>query len=1416
MLSSLQYRYVNFWRRSFHESSSALKIKNLPNLIKLQMDSYVRFLSGIGGIESGLSRVISSVFPIDDKRSSIEFISVSVGEPRYTRDECIKLGAVYTVPMRVVLRLIIWDRTVNSVELDDAKNVRSVLDIKEQEVYFGDIPMMTENGTFIINGTEKVVVSQMHRSPGVFFDHDLSKASVLGTMSSYSARIIPYRGAWLDFEFDGKDNIYFRIDKKRKLPVTTLLRALGYSDDEIISSFYDNVVYFRVDESKWKTEFCPEKFNGDRLKFDLINADDNKVVLPSGSRLSKKLAVRLYDKGLKFHLVNIANLSGFFLGDRISEFDLDIGYKINYEFFEKCNEKAIDVVHLLHSSNSITCVSTICDTLVIDKNKSKKKALTEIYKVIRAGEVVVPVDVAESILYSSLFDSDKYDLLEVGRVKMNARLALDEDLNNTVLTKNDIISVIRELIAVADGRGCVDDIDHLGNRRVRCVGEFIENYVRKGLLRLRKSILERIATTANVASMMPYDVINAKPLISAVKDFFLSSQLSQFMDQTNPLSEITHKRRLSALGPGGVSRERVGFEIRDIHYTHSGRICPVETPEGQNIGLISSLAMYARINKHGFIEAPYYRVTDGLVGDNIIYMSAIEDESYVIAPGDIKLDKNNCIIDEFVSCRRAGEFVTCERSEVDLVDFSAQQYLSVAACLIPALEHNEPTRTLMGCNMQRQAVPLIKPEAPFIGTGVEQIVAVGCGSVITANRSGIVDLVDSKKIVIRVADSSNDDECIGVDLYQMYKFSRTNHNTCITQKPFVKVGDVIKKGDIIADGAPTDRGDLSLGRNVLVAFASWNGYNYEDSILVSERLIHDDVFTSIHIEEFECVVRDTRLGPEEITRDIPNVSDDAIMHLDELGIVNLGANVSAGNVLVGKVAPKGDGPVSPEEKLLRAVFGDRATGVRDTSLYTSPGVSGTVIDVQICQRKGLEKDQRCILIEKAEVGSLRKNRDDTIFILSNALYSGLRPLLLGTNILHNSKTCVITEDILNSTHQQEWFNFVFKDEKVVSKVSFLQAQLKNLVSEVEENFKSKMLKMKEGSELLQSGALKVIKVFIAVKRQLQAGDKMSGRHGNKGVVSKVLPIEDMPYLPDGRIVDVVLSPLGVPSRMNVGQILETHLGWSCVNIAKHIGELADKVVINASSVVSETNDKIDSCDDKLLDLGGSETVGFSNVIEVKNSYDSATVGELRKYLLSVYSGSKKIEETLECMDDEALMQSASFLRRGVYFASPAFEGPTEEQMTDLMKLSGVDISGKEWLIDGCTGSRFAEKITVGYLYLLKLHHLVDNKIHSRSVGSYSLVTQQPLGGKAHFGGQRIGEMEVWALEAYGASNVLLEMLTVKSDDTLGRVSAYSSIIKGDQKFDYHLPESFNVLINELKALCINMELHSDSNCSDYV
>ncbi|SKA11814.1 DNA-directed RNA polymerase subunit beta [Consotaella salsifontis] len=1340
------------------------EVAEMPNLIEVQKASYDQFLmvdepKG-GRPEEGLQAVFKSVFPITDfsGQAMLEFVKYEFEAPKFDVDECRQRDLTYAAPLKVTLRLIVFD-------IDEDTGSKSIKDIKEQDVYMGDMPLMTMNGTFIVNGTERVIVSQMHRSPGVFFDHDKGKSHSSGKLL-FAARVIPYRGSWLDIEFDAKDVVYARIDRRRKIPVSSLLMALGMDGEEILSTFYD-VVKFERDADGWRIPFSMERVRGQKAIADMVDADSGEILVEAGKKVTAKLARQMKEKGVKAIRAVEEDLFGNYLAEDIvnyatGEVYLEAGDEIDEKTLKVLIDAGYDEISVLDIDH-VTVGAYIRNTLAADKNESRQDALFDIYRVMRPGEPPT-IETAEAMFQSLFFDAERYDLSAVGRVKMNMRLDVKAEDTVRVLRKEDILAVVKTLVELRDGKGEIDDIDNLGNRRVRSVGELMENQYRVGLLRMERAIKERMSSV-EIDTVMPQDLINAKPAAAAVREFFGSSQLSQFMDQTNPLSEITHKRRLSALGPGGLTRERAGFEVRDVHPTHYGRICPIETPEGPNIGLINSLATFARVNKYGFIESPYRRIIDGRVSNEVVYLSAMEESKHYVAQANAVLTDEGKFQNEFVVCRHQGEVMMTPRDNVDLMDVSPKQLVSVAAALIPFLENDDANRALMGSNMQRQAVPLVRAEAPFVGTGMEPVVARDSGAAIAARRTGVVDQVDATRIVIRATEDLEAGKS-GVDIYRLMKFQRSNQNTCINQRPLVVVGDRIRKGDIIADGPSTDLGDLALGRNVLVAFMPWNGYNYEDSILLSERIVAEDVFTSIHIEEFEVMARDTKLGPEEITRDIPNVSEEALKNLDEAGIVYIGAEVQPGDILVGKITPKGESPMTPEEKLLRAIFGEKASDVRDTSSRMPPGAYGTVVEVRVFNRHGVEKDERAMAIEREEIERLAKDRDDEQAILDRNVYGRLVEMLNGKAAVSGPKGfrkgSELSPDAMAEYPRSQWWMFAVEDEKLQGELEALRGQYDESKKMLEQRFMDKVEKVQRGDEL-PPGVMKQVKVFVAVKRKIQPGDKMAGRHGNKGVVSRILPAEDMPFTADGTHVDIVLNPLGVPSRMNVGQILETHLGWACAGMGKKVGEMLEAY---------------------------------------QQSHD---VSPLRSGLVEIL-GDNDRNEPVKTYDEDSVVTLAKQMKKGVSIATPVFDGAHEEDIVHMLEKAGLNGSGQVTLYDGRTGEAFDRQVTVGYIYMLKLHHLVDDKIHARSIGPYSLVTQQPLGGKAQFGGQRFGEMEVWALEAYGAAYTLQEMLTVKSDDVAGRTKVYEAIVRGDDAFESGIPESFNVLVKEMRSLGLDVEL----------
>ncbi|WP_243369608.1 DNA-directed RNA polymerase subunit beta [Geotalea sp. SG265] len=1345
------------------------KIIDIPNLIDIQKNSYKRFLQLDVPAEarknSGLEAVFKSVFPIKDfsETASLEYVSYSLGIPKYDVEECHQRGMTFAAPMKVKVRLVVWD-------VNKEPSTRSIRDIKEQEVYFGEIPLMTENGTFIINGTERVIVSQLHRSPGVFYDHDKGKTHSSGKVL-YSARVIPYRGSWLDFEFDHKDILYVRIDRRRKMPATVLLKALGYSTDELLNFFYKSEEINFAGENLTKVA-DPELLTNQKAAIDIVDSATGEVLVKANRKFTKAAIRKMAEHGIKSIPITIEELVG-----KISSHDIvdpstgEIIAECNEELtqakLEEIKSKGIDIFKVLFIDN-LHVTSSFRDTILIDKIGSTDDALIEIYRRLRPGDPPT-LKSALSLFENLFFNPERYDLSAVGRLKLNYKLGLQVPLDCMTLTREDVLEVVRYLIDLKNGKGNIDDIDHLGNRRVRAVGELLENQYRIGLVRMERAIKERMSLQ-EVENLMPHDLINSKPVSAVVKEFFGSSQLSQFMDQTNPLSEVTHKRRLSALGPGGLTRERAGFEVRDVHPTHYGRVCPIETPEGPNIGLIASLSTYARINEHGFVETPYRLVNEGKVTNEVKFFSALEEEGHAIAQANAEVDADGRFVADYISARKSGEFVLVGKDELELMDVAPMQLVSVAASLIPFLENDDANRALMGSNMQRQAVPLLRADSPLVGTGMERVVARDSGVSAVARHNGVVESVDASRIVVKIDEDEYDETGTGVDIYNLIKFARSNQNTCINQRPVVKIGDHVKHGDVIADGPSTDMGELALGQNVLVAFMPWGGYNFEDSILISERLVKDDRYTSIHIEEFECVARDTKLGKEEITADIPNLGEETLKDLDESGIIRIGAEVRPGDILIGKITPKGETQLSPEEKLLRAIFGEKAGDVRDTSLRVPPGVEGTVIGAKIFSRKGADKDARTDAIEQAEEKKLRKDEQDEIRIIRESAVSKLKKLLIGKTAAvkvegKDGKVLIvkgkaITEEALSSIPIDRWDEIsVAGDETTDDKVAQVLSTLNQQIDIIKYVFDDKVQKLKRGDDL-PPGVIKMVKVYIAIKRKLQVGDKMAGRHGNKGVVSRILPEEDMPYLEDGRPVEIVLNPLGVPSRMNVGQILETHLGWAAKGIGWQIEEMLEK---------------------------------------------NSPKTKIKTYLKEVY-GNKEMNKFLDTLGDEELENVAKRLKRGVPMASPVFEGSSEESIQEMLGKAGAAHAAQVTLYDGKSGVPFKHKVTVGVMYVLKLHHLVDDKIHARSIGPYSLVTQQPLGGKAQFGGQRLGEMEVWAMEAYGAAYALQEFLTVKSDDVAGRTRMYEAIVKGKHTLEPGLPESFNVLIKELQSLGLDVEL----------
>jgi DNA-directed RNA polymerase subunit beta len=1353
------------------------EVLEMPNLIEVQKSSYDLFLRSGDAPQpmdgEGINGVFQSVFPIKDfnETAVLEFVKYELEKPKYDVEECQQRDMTYSAPLKVTLRLIVFD-------VDEDTGAKSVKDIKEQDVFMGDMPLMTQNGTFIVNGTERVIVSQMHRSPGVFFDHDKGKTHSSGKLL-FACRIIPYRGSWLDFEFDAKDLVFARIDRRRKLPVTTLLYALGMDQEAIMNAYYTTIDYaFDKKANGWVTKFFPERVRGTRPTYDLVDAATGEIIAAAGDKVTPRTVKKLIDEGKVANLlVPYRHIVGKYaardiINEETGAIYVEAGDELTLEMDRDGTVIGGTVKDLMDAGimnipvldiDNINVGPYIRNTMASDKNMGRDTALMDIYRVMRPGEPPT-VDAASALFDTLFFDSERYDLSAVGRVKMNMRLDLGKPDTQRTLDRDDIVACIKALVELRDGKGDIDDIDHLGNRRVRSVGELMENQYRVGLLRMERAIKERMSSV-EIDTVMPQDLINAKPAAAAVREFFGSSQLSQFMDQTNPLSEVTHKRRLSALGPGGLTRERAGFEVRDVHPTHYGRMCPIETPEGPNIGLINSLATFARVNKYGFIETPYRKVVDGKVTDDVQYMSATEEMRHTVAQANARMNPDGSFANELVSTRQSGDYMLAPRASVDLIDVSPKQLVSVAASLIPFLENDDANRALMGSNMQRQAVPLLQAEAPLVGTGIEEVVARDSGAAIMARRAGIIDQVDAARIVVRATEDLELGDA-GVDIYRMRKFQRSNQNTCINQRPLVKVGDRVNKGQVIADGPSTDMGELALGKNVVVAFMPWNGYNYEDSILISERIVRDDVFTSIHIEEFEVAARDTKLGPEEITRDIPNVGEEALRNLDEAGIVYIGAEVGPGDILVGKITPKGESPMTPEEKLLRAIFGEKASDVRDTSLRLPPGDFGTIVEVRVFNRHGVEKDERALQIEREEVARLGRDRDDELAILDRNIYARLWSMIEGKKAVKGPRGfkagSVISTETVAELSRGQWWQLALEDEDDAKIVEALNEQYEVQKRTLDARFEDKVEKVRRGDDL-PPGVMKMVKVFVAVKRKLQPGDKMAGRHGNKGVISKVVPMEDMPFLADGTPVDFCLNPLGVPSRMNVGQILETHMGWAARGLGIQIDEALS---------------------------------------EYRRSGDLTPVKEAMR----IAYGDDVYDEGIVGMDEERLIEAASSVVKGVPIATPVFDGAKEADVNESLRKAGFDTSGQSILFDGRTGEQFSRPVTVGVKYLLKLHHLVDDKIHARSTGPYSLVTQQPLGGKAQFGGQRFGEMEVWALEAYGAAYTLQEMLTVKSDDVAGRTKVYESIVKGEDNFEAGVPESFNVLVKEVRGLGLNMEL----------
>jgi len=1352
-------------RKNFGKLTEGLSI---PNLIEVQKNSYTEFLSSksihinIDELNKGIHKTFVSIFPIEDgnDKATLEYISYKLEKPKFDVLECKQRSLTYSGSLKAILRLVVYD-------IDPDTNTKQILSAKEQEVFIGELPLMTSSGTFVVNGVERVVVHQMHRSPGVFFDHDKGKTHSSGKLL-FNCRIIPGRGSWLDFEFDPKDILYFRIDRKKKLPITTLLYALGVKRDQVIETYYSqNQFTFNKESKMWSTKFIPENYKRPiKLAHDLIDAKSNKKFLNKGDKLNLLIANKLKEKGLGNILISNSEIIGKYIAHDIKEKSGEFIIRSGFDITEEILEKIIfDEIYSLKLVNidPINKGPYLLETLKAEKNIDKNEALNDIYRILRPGEAPT-IEIAEQVFQNLYFTKERYDLSEVGRVKLNAKLNLQTDIKDTVLHKEDILAIIQFMLDLRDGKGEVDDIDHLGNRRVRSVGELVENQFRIGLLRMERTVKEKMSTFLEIESAMPQDLINAKPITTSLKDFFATSALSQFMDQTNPLSEITHKRRVSALGPGGLTRERAGFEVRDVHPTHYGRICPIETPEGPNIGLINSLATFSRVNKYGYIESPYKKIINSKVSKEINYLSAIEEEKFTIAQANSPINKDGTFEEELVSCRKNLNFLLSNRDSVDYIDVSPKQLVSVAAALIPFLENDDANRALMGSNMMRQAVPLLKPESPLVGTGMESDVALDSEVTIVAKRNGVVDKIDGKRIVVK-ATNDKDLSQSGVDIYNLSKFKRSNQNTCINQKPLVKVGDIIRTGDIIADGPATKLGELALGKNVTVAFMPWQGYNFEDSILISERCVTDDVFTSIHIEEYEAMARDTKLGAEEVTRDIPNVSDESLRNLDESGIIYVGAEVKPGDILVGKVTPKSETSSSPEEKLLRSIFGEKATDVRDSSLKLKSGGAGVVIDVRVFNRHGIEKDERSVAIERSEIELVQEDKLVEEEILNRNIK--LRAVDLLKNQKANkdhkaiSANTLIQVEQLSELNLKDIWKLSFSDDKLNQNLLKLKKQFDDASEDIKLRFEDKVIKIRQGDDLLPT-VMKVVKVFVAVKRRLMPGDKMAGRHGNKGVVSKIIPVQDMPYMANGKPVDIVLNPLGVPSRMNVGQILETHLGWAC-------SELGDQIK------------------------------------EYLRNFEK-TIDEVKKKLKTIY-GSEYYENIVTKLNKKELFELIQNISNGVPIATPVFDGASTGDINNMLDLANLPSSGQTTLWDGLTGEKFDRPVTVGIIYMLKLNHLVEDKIHARSTGPYSLVTQQPLGGKAQLGGQRFGEMEVWALEAYGASYTLQEILTVKSDDVAGRTKVYETIVKGNNNFESGVPESFNVLIKEIRALGLNIELN---------
>ncbi|MET0088578.1 MAG: DNA-directed RNA polymerase subunit beta [Candidatus Thiodiazotropha sp.] len=1347
-------------RKDFGKRPSILEV---PFLLATQIDSYRSFLQdGVPANERedvGLHAAFKSVMPITSYsgHAVLEYVNYKLGEPVFDVRECQLRGTTYAAPLRVLVRLVIYDKEAPA-------GSKVVKDIREQEVYMGELPLMTDTGTFVINGTERVIVSQLHRSPGVFFDHDRGKTHSSGKLL-FSARVIPYRGSWLDFEFDPKDNVFVRIDRRRKLPATILLRALGFETEQILEMFFETDT-FSLSKRSVKVDLVPERLRGETVSFDIKSG--NEVIVEAGRRITARHIRELEKAGVNKLDVPREYLSGRVLAHNIidketGELLAEANVELTEEMVEKIIESGVKKLDTLFT-NDLDHGPFLSETLRIDPTTNELEAQVEIYRMMRPGEPPIK-EAAQNLFNNLFFTSERYDLSAVGRMKFNRRLSRDDETGEGVLSKEDIVDVLRELINIRNGNGIVDDIDHLGNRRIRCVGEMAENQFRVGLVRVERAVKERL-TQAESEGLMPQEMINAKPVSAAIKEFFGSSQLSQFMDQNNPLSEVTHKRRVSALGPGGLARERAGFEVRDVHPTHYGRVCPIETPEGPNIGLINSLAVYARTNRFGFLETPYRKVDESKVTDQIDYLSAIEEGRYVIAQANATLDQDGRLADELVSSRFQNEFTLSTPDKVQYIDVSPKQIVSVAASLIPFLEHDDANRALMGSNMQRQAVPVLRAEKPLVGTGMERVVAVDSGVTVVAKRGGLVESVDAARIVVRVNDDETEAGEPGVDIYNLTKYTRSNQNTCINQRPLVNVNDVIARGDVLADGPSTDMGELALGQNLRVAFMPWNGYNFEDSILISERVVQEDRFTSIHIEEMTCMARDTKLGPEEITGDIPNVGEAALSKLDESGIIYIGAEVREGDILVGKVTPKGESQLTPEEKLLRAIFGEKASDVKDTSLRVPSGMVGTVIDVQVFTRDGVEKDARALQIEQVELDRVRKDLDDQLRIVEDDTFQRVEKMLIG-KIVEGGPNKIkagtkVTKAYLSEIGRDKWLEIRLRNEESAAQLEAIAEQIRALRESFRDKFEEKKRKLTAGDDLAP-GVLKMVKCYVAVKRRVQPGDKMAGRHGNKGVISTIVPVEDMPFDEKGEPVDIVLNPLGVPSRMNVGQVLETHLGFAAKGVGRRIGAMIDA---------------------------------------------QTKMAELREFLDQVYNTSGKNENLSEFTDDE-LVAMCNNLRGGVPMATPVFDGAYESEVKKMLELAQLPESGQCRLFDGRTGDAFEREVTVGYMYMLKLNHLVDDKMHARSTGPYSLVTQQPLGGKAQFGGQRFGEMEVWALEAYGAAYTLQEMLTVKSDDVNGRTRMYKNIVDGNHQMEAGMPESFNVLVKEIRSLGINIELEQD-------